>query len=297
TLDEVARRRLGLLLVAGLAVSVALLAFEYLAGRGLSVLVAGTSAGNKSRYARGATIAALLLWPAALVLRRRFGARAALAAMGLTVAVVLVGDSGSTRLALAAGVAAAAATALSARARTALQVALVAAVVALPVAAARLPSPQETFQWTWLPNSLHHRLTIWNFTAQRAFEKPVLGWGFDAARDIPGADVEVPVRRWAADGTMLAGVTEPLLPLHPHNAILQWWLELGAVGTAVMVGFGLWLLGRAGTGEPWQRAARMGAIVTALGISTISYGFWQAWWQGGLWLAAALLALPGDEKA
>jgi O-antigen ligase len=294
--DPAVRRRLGLLLVAGIGLTFALLAVEYLAGRAVSRLVFGTAAGIKSHFARGATMAALLLWPAVLVMRARFGSRMAMAAVAATVLVVMVGDSGSTRMALAAALAAAGAVARWPQARVAVQAVALVLVVALPIGARMLPSPQETFQWAWLPNSLHHRLTIWNFTAQRAWEKPVLGWGFDAARDIPGADEEVPVRRWASDGTMLAGVTEPLLPLHPHNAILQWWLELGLVGTAVMAAFVVWLLGRAASSpDAWTRAARTGAMVTALGISTISYGFWQAWWQGGLWLAAALLALSREE--
>ena len=36
--------------------------------------------------------------------------------------------------------------------------------------------------------SLVHRLDIWQFTADRIVEKPVTGWGFKAARTIPGGD-------------------------------------------------------------------------------------------------------------
>src|SRR5262249_50005268 len=36
--------------------------------------------------------------------------------------------------------------------------------------------------------SLAHRLEIWNFVGRHIAERPVLGWGLDASRAIPGGD-------------------------------------------------------------------------------------------------------------
>ena len=55
-----------------------------------------------------------------------------------------------------------------------------------------------------------HRLYIWEFTSDKILEKPILGWGLDASRSIPGAGLEV----------LPSG---PVLSLHPHNAALQLW--------------------------------------------------------------------------
>ena len=62
--------------------------------------------------------------------------------------------------------------------------------------------------------SAGHRLWIWSFAGDRIAERPLTGWGLDASRSIPGG--KDPIRPG-----------ETWLPLHPHNASLQLWLELG----------------------------------------------------------------------
>ncbi|MDA0782214.1 MAG: O-antigen ligase family protein [Rickettsiales bacterium] len=77
-----------------------------------------------------------------------------------------------------------------------------------------------------MPNSAtEYRLYIWDYTAKRAMEKPVLGWGLNSARSIPITKEEY-----------VLGGRHPL-PLHPHNNVLQVWLELGFVGLAVFIAF------------------------------------------------------------
>lgn len=143
-----------------------------------------------------------------------------------------------------------------------LAVGLVALAVLMPVAALKLPPPQVTFEdWRWLPNSGHHRLTIWNFVARHVAEKPVLGWGMDVSCSLPGGEEEIPINRHEAEGRVIALVLEPMLPLHPHNAILQWWLELGAPGAALLLAAGALPGGR------WERAAATGALVGGLMVS------------------------------
>ena len=86
-----------------------------------------------------------------------------------------------------------------------------------------LPSPKDTFESLNLPRSTYHRLLVWGFTADRIEERPVLGWGLNASRAVPG-------------GAKSLDVSEPALPLHPHNAALQWRLELGILGVLFGVG-------------------------------------------------------------
>ena len=77
----------------------------------------------------------------------------------------------------------------------------------------------------WLKHSGQHRVEIWHFAAERALEKPLFGWGFNASRYVPNGDA---VSHFLPPG-------QSLIPLHPHDAFLQVWLEIGAVG-AVIVG-------------------------------------------------------------
>ena len=66
-------------------------------------------------------------------------------------------------------------------------------------------------------DSAGHRLLIWSFVGTRISERPALGWGLDSSRAIPGGKYEI-------------RPGQARLPLHPHNAALQIWLELGGIG-------------------------------------------------------------------
>jgi O-antigen ligase len=119
--------------------------------------------------------------------------------------------------------------------------------------------------------SAGHRLLIWSFVGDRIAEHPLRGWGLDSSRAIPG-------------GRDLIRPNETWLPLHPHNAALQLWLELGVPGAvlfALLVGW-VWLaFGRTG----WPRfyaAAAGGSLATAFVASLATYGIWQEWWEGTL---------------
>jgi O-antigen ligase len=131
--------------------------------------------------------------------------------------------------------------------------------------------------------SAHHRLVIWNWTAERIGERPLLGWGFDASRAMPGRETQVaaymPLDEY---GLRMEG---DVLPLHPHDAILQWWLELGVLGAALGAALAVWI---------WLLAGRTGAFALALAAAAmppllLSFGVWQSWWLATLFLAAALL--------
>lgn len=304
----IARGRLAAVLAArglaiGCAAAAALLLWEYLGHRATSQFIRGMVSGDfnlgavgaKSPLNRGATVLGLLQWPLALLATRHFGLRWGAMVVAAVTGTILLGDSGSARLAALAALAVFTVALLRPRAAfRALRVGVAVMVVAMPLGAANLPPPQETFQhWTWLPLSLHHRLTIWTFTGARIAEKPVTGWAMDASRSMPGADDEIRVSRYDRAGNRVSSLLEAQLPLHPHNAILQWWLELGAVG-AVMLAALFWrvlvrmerLAASAG-----QRAAGAALFTAVAVVSLTGYGFWQGWWQGGIWLAILLYTL------
>ncbi len=164
-------------------------------------------------------------------------------------------------------------------------------ILLMPVLVAAIPAlPVER-----LPVSALHRMVIWDFSAARAAERPLHGWGMEASRAIPGGRDAPP----AATLDHL-GVTDPslrgwfamprvqVLPLHPHNGALQVWLELGAIG-ALLAAALAWALGVAAARAPCPPAA-CGALVSATVTAMLSFGAWQAWWVASMLLAAVACA-------
>lgn len=133
--------------------------------------------------------------------------------------------------------------------------------------------------------SLMHRFAIWDFALARVVERPWLGWGLDASPSLPGGDDT-------------AWPRAELMPLHPHNFILQIWLELGIAGLAAALGIVLWLA--VGIAAPRQRIlvfAGLLSLIGALGIAGASFGIWQSWWLTSLLIAALTWhALVGPAK-
>src|SRR5207244_777034 len=85
-----------------------------------------------------------------------------------------------------------------------------------------------------LRTSALHRLIIWRFATDHIAERPVLGWGMDASRELPGGKTSVRDYLDLPPSIVLEG---SVMPLHPHDAILQWWVELGIIGAVLGVAF------------------------------------------------------------
>jgi O-antigen ligase len=147
-----------------------------------------------------------------------------------------------------------------------------------------------------LKDSAIHRLVIWRFVADRIADRPLFGWGMDASRAIPGGEAQasdvMPAVKLPAGATML--------PLHPHDAALQWRLELGLPGAllcVVVLGLVLWRVADRARMPPPPRALALGYAASVLTIAMLSFGAWQAWWLSALWLTAAFLASMRPRSA
>ncbi|MDR3517239.1 MAG: O-antigen ligase family protein [Azospirillaceae bacterium] len=138
--------------------------------------------------------------------------------------------------------------------------------------------------------SMRHRAEIWSFAAHRALERPWLGWGLDGSRTLPGVHEVV---------TLLPWEQAQVMPVHPHDAYLQVWLELGAVGAALALGFSLLVWYRVGRLPSPQRECGVAVIAGFLGMVWTSYGIWQTWWSGTMLIVALLfsLTLPRTQPA
>jgi O-antigen ligase len=216
---------------------------------------------------------ALVVWPASAVLISL--GQAILAMLLATVTAVTVCELAGTsaKLVLLAGLAMGL---MLHRARPAVAAAVlvisIIAIIAAPLTFARLerlPGLGEAADSFKI--SAGHRLLIWSFAGERIAERPVTGWGLDSSRAIPGGDD--PIRPG-----------EPWMPLHPHNAALQVWLELGAPGAALFALMAA-IAWRALAYIEWPPlfAAAAGASLTIAFLGCFAtYGIWQEWWIGTL---------------
>jgi O-antigen ligase len=267
--------RLGFCLVASTAFGALLALGDLVTAGGLSHHISIRAFGA-TRLNQLAVWLALLALPASAFLATRSGRLLALlAAAAMALVVVLLDDTGA-KIALALSLPAAAA--FGWRRATVARIAAGLAIIALVTAPLTLPRlaswPRLFAAADAFKDSAGHRLLIWSFTGDRIAERPFLGWGLDSSRAIPGGRDEIrPAQNW--------------LPLHPHDAALQVWLELGAPGAALfaLVVALLWL--RLAT-APWPRfysAAAGGSYAAALAVTLGGWGVWQEWWLGTLSLA------------
>lgn len=296
-LDAAAQRRAGRGLVLGVALGAAVLLLEVLTGGWLTnaVRLFPEPARSVDGIKPGASVLAVLLPAAVAVCWREAGRGGALGLAALGAVAVLAAPSEAARLALGAAVAGALLTLAPPRAVCRLGPLMLAlAVLAGP--SVLQAAGEAAARAGVLPPSGLHRVAIWDFAAARAAERPVLGWGFEASRAMPGGQARIPAAtfdrlappgptRDALDAMPDAFVQS--LPLHPHNGGLQVRLELGMVGL-LLAALGAWWIGR-GIVRVTDRvvlAAGAGAAAAGLMVALIAFGIWQAWWVAALILAA-----------
>lgn len=242
-------------------------------------------------YSRGAVVHALLL-PAAAIGAWRAGLRRGTAAASVVgVAALLLNYSGTGRAALLLGVVVVAAVLALPMLRRLVAPGLALVVLAMPLIAPRADGPLYCAALT-AGASTGHRIHIWTFTQDRIAERPLLGWGLEAGRSIPGGHAPVAVRACVdghPTGALLARGES--MPLHPHNAALQVWLNLGFIGAlAVALAVG-WMVHRgiaAADGRLGQATVAATAVV-GFAIANVSFGLWQSWLIAAF-TAAAMIA-------
>ena len=270
-------------LLIGGAIFLALLAVEIATDvamtRTLRGLVANADNVRMVMISRGSMIFAIFFWPCAYVIWRKINPAAAVA-FGLASGVALYFSPSSIAL-LAFCMAGCVFGIVYCRPKPAiivLGVLVVLAVAAAPILTTYLMSPEQvTSTFGDLPRNWQHRLYIWQFAAEKIAERPLFGWGLDTSRDIAG-------------GSQIVAKLAAAMPLHPHNAALQLWLELGIPGVAIVLVLLAHLFkGLAGSSLPPSRIALAAAMASAyLVIGNTGFGLWQNWWLAVAWLMAAI---------
>ncbi|MDP6787005.1 MAG: O-antigen ligase family protein [Rhodospirillales bacterium] len=294
-LDPTDRQDVAKFFVIGAVLFIAILAAENIGDGVIIKLLKGSRGKGIDDYLAwinpGNSVLAVLALPFAAGVARRGGPRAGTGAFLAALAVVALGPSTTAVLAaMAAGVT----FLLTLGGR---RVFLIFMAVVLALGQLSMPTLIEQVpNWEGLhqalldgPASLVHRWKIWEFVAGRIAEHPLVGWGLDASRAIPGANSNV------------FGEYGEILPLHPHSGFLQIWLELGGIGAvaaAVLMASAPFLLhGAAGN---WPTTAILaGTLAAYMVVGQLSYGIWQNWWIAtgilGLTLALAGRDAPPSE--
>jgi exopolysaccharide production protein ExoQ len=280
-----ARARLQSALLGGFALGLAILFVEMASqvamqrDDSLFARLFGAPAASATYLNRPKTVLALLLPLVLAIAWQRVGPLAAAALAACSTVAFVAGESMAAAVGLVAALAGAAAFRIvGPRAAAAM---LAVCVMAAPLAT-KLPALDTLAERRDLTVSIYHRAAIWQFVGMRIDDKPVLGWGMHASRTMPG-------------GHDVIGRGAELIPLHPHNAPLQIWLELGGVGAALMAAL-LGFLAINCNGPPVRRIVLGATLFTAVAIASLSYGLWQGWWFATLWLLAAMAAAASPES-
>jgi O-antigen ligase len=290
----------------GTVVALLLLAFEVLTGglatRGFrAVIEGGMNPFDPNDLNRGLTFMAVMFWPAMLVFYRRLthriGASKLVSFIVCTTLwfvftlLLLQWESLAAFVALLCATLVVLCILLLGKAGMALVgVGTVVTLAMLPAMMGQITPEKALSVMPNPPVSAEHRLYIWDFAIERASERMLQGWGLNSSRHIPGGDM----RRVFSDGE-----AKELLPMHPHNMILQVLLELGSVGLIFVVGLvaiGFWKIYSGGL-EIHEKAMAFAMMVSYLVVANLSYNIWQNWWLAAIFLFwAVFTGLLSERK-
>jgi hypothetical protein len=236
---------------------------------------------------RHVTDTVILLWPALMLAasvpeRLRSGVRGLLI---LLVALCAFSSKSQTAMvALGAGLAVFALASVSLRSARWIVVAAWVAGVSLAVPLGAMPYKLGWTSWTWLDkDSAAARFYIWSYTADKVKENPWTGIGIRSTRDLPndrGAQTDHYEKRFKRRPGR-----------HAHNAFLQIWLELGAIGASIVLAFGLAVLWQFARLEERTAAIGYAFFMTLCGVAAFGFGIWQTWLLAGFAVAAAAYVL------
>jgi len=145
--------------------------------------------------------------------------------------------------------------------------------------------PEEGFANPLLQQSYAtYRLDIWDFVSRKIQENAVFGHGLEFSRGY--TDFDMSNKFYTRDSI-----------LHPHNSILQIWIELGAVGVAffmtMLANLYIFLCKR---GNDVLKKTSITMLMFFMLLNSFSYGLWQGWWIGLMFLTSGLILLVSHQR-
>lgn len=158
--------------------------------------------------------------------------------------------------------------------------------ISLTMFAANLHENEDLFR------SARARVVIWNFTAERVLENPILGVGTYSTRYL---DEQRPKAVKDAGKKL---VVEAQTRAHPHNIYLHIWYELGVIGVLTFALLGLSLLLKTDQLPKRSRIFAIGHFAICMTVIAFTYGLWQNWFQAAVVLSTlALVVVARSEPA
>jgi O-antigen ligase len=144
--------------------------------------------------------------------------------------------------------------------------------------------------------SARHRLVIWNHTAKQIPKSPLFGIGADATASYTGAVEKALVEK--GERPPKDGEFDVSTASHAHNAFLQMWSELGAIGATLFAVLGIATVGAIGRMRATVQPLLLAQFAAVAGMIGFSFSIWQLWFQGaiGLGMLASLLVVWLDER-
>lgn len=149
----------------------------------------------------------------------------------------------------------------------------------------------ELHQSDWLEYSAKARVVLWGYTAEQVPAAPILGIGATSTRKM-NLDPEVRLKaieekQDGEDFGWRAGA-------HAHNAFLQTWYELGAVGVILFMAAGAGVIGSVGRLPRPTQSYIIAHVAAFLAVVAFGWGMWQSWLMALAGLAALYAALAAN---
>lgn len=129
-----------------------------------------------------------------------------------------------------------------------------------------------------LPKSYQHRLMIWHEMSKVALKKPLIGHGFDHATSLRGGKRVAIFQEKSLIAKHKSWNFTHIFASHPHNGVMQIWVELGLIGILLALGL-LWALARhiANHRDPTAQPFLFGLLIYYITINLVGFGLWQKW--------------------
>lgn len=118
------------------------------------------------------------------------------------------------------------------------------------------------------------RLEIWAAVSEKIQASPILGYGVNATRSFEGLITQ---QAYFNNSEVL----------HPHNAALQYWVDLGFLGVVFhlnLIGFIAYSIAQ--MNDKFLKAASHCLLVAVLICISTTFGIWQGWWIASLIMLA-----------
>jgi O-antigen ligase len=142
----------------------------------------------------------------------------------------------------------------------------------------------ELHKASWVPNSARHRVVIWNTTVNEALNAPFIGVGANATRKIFEDREAASPATERDEGTYIKGLTR-----HAHNAYVQVWYELGAVGAMLLALAGVMAIRAIARLPHMAQPLAYAQFAATAAVMSSSYGIWQIWFLASMAIAGTAL--------